>query len=162
MWEGRGEWIDPAWTPVQCADSCATSRFSTSKTTLNQIPETFFTSLMSGRIQSLRDETGAIFIDRDPDLFSLILNYLRWGWGGQLSKQMTHSCDFLLAERKISTWSFVTFVCCVMRLSTTAYHRLSNDWALSRRWTTIRAVVTCCSTACCLRQVSLFRLRIPI
>lgn len=52
-------------------------RFSTSKTTLNQIPDTFFTSLLSGRIQSLRDENGAIFIDRDPDLFSLILNYLR-------------------------------------------------------------------------------------
>lgn len=33
---------------------------------------------MSGRIQSLRDETGAIFIDRDPNLFSLILNYLRY------------------------------------------------------------------------------------
>lgn len=53
------------------------SRFSTSKTTLNQISDTFFTSLLSGRIQSLRDENGAIFIDRDPDLFSLILNYLR-------------------------------------------------------------------------------------
>lgn len=53
-------------------------RFSTSKTTLNQIPDTFFTSLLSGRIQSLRDENGAIFIDRDPELFSLILNYLRW------------------------------------------------------------------------------------
>lgn len=32
---------------------------------------------MSGRISSLRDETGAIFIDRDPALFSIILNYLR-------------------------------------------------------------------------------------
>ncbi|CRL04723.1 CLUMA_CG017783, isoform A [Clunio marinus] len=52
-------------------------KFSTSRTTLNQIPDTFFTALLSGRIQSLRDENGAIFIDRDPDLFSLILNYLR-------------------------------------------------------------------------------------
>lgn len=32
---------------------------------------------MSGRIQSLKDETGAFFIDRDPDLFQIILNYLR-------------------------------------------------------------------------------------
>lgn len=52
-------------------------RFSTSKTTLTQVAETFFTSLLSGRIQSLRDEHGAIFIDRDPELFSIILNYLR-------------------------------------------------------------------------------------
>jgi BTB/POZ domain-containing protein KCTD3 len=42
-----------------------------------QIPDTFFTSLLSGRIQSLKDETGAYFIDRDPDIFALILNYLR-------------------------------------------------------------------------------------
>lgn len=33
--------------------------------------------MLSGRISSLRDETGAIFIDRDPSLFSIILNYLR-------------------------------------------------------------------------------------
>lgn len=41
------------------------------------IPDTFFTALLSGRISSLRDDTGAIFIDRDPHLFSVILNYLR-------------------------------------------------------------------------------------
>ncbi|KAK3742239.1 hypothetical protein QZH41_009025 [Actinostola sp. cb2023] len=32
---------------------------------------------MSGRISSLRDETGAIFIDRDPEAFAPILNFLR-------------------------------------------------------------------------------------
>ncbi|XP_014091647.2 SH3KBP1-binding protein 1 [Bactrocera oleae] len=52
-------------------------RFSTSRQTLTWIPDTFFTALLSGRISSLRDETGAIFIDRDPSLFSIILNYLR-------------------------------------------------------------------------------------
>ncbi|XP_053945190.1 SH3KBP1-binding protein 1 [Anastrepha ludens] len=52
-------------------------RFSTSRQTLTWIPDTFFTALLSGRISSLRDETGAIFIDRDPTLFSIILNYLR-------------------------------------------------------------------------------------
>lgn len=41
------------------------------------IPDTFFTALLSGRISSLRDEKGAIFIDRDPKIFSIILNYLR-------------------------------------------------------------------------------------
>lgn len=41
------------------------------------IPDSFFTALLSGRISSLRDEKGAIFIDRDPKFFSIILNYLR-------------------------------------------------------------------------------------
>ncbi|KAH3845079.1 BTB/POZ domain-containing protein KCTD3-like isoform X2 [Dreissena polymorpha] len=52
-------------------------RFSTSKQTLTWIPESFFTSLLSGRISSLKDDKGAIFIDRDPALFSVILNFLR-------------------------------------------------------------------------------------
>ena len=56
-------------------------RFSTSKRTLlsslPQSEETFFTSLLSGRIASNVDETGAYFIDRDPTLFKQILNYLR-------------------------------------------------------------------------------------
>lgn len=52
-------------------------RFSTSRQTLTWIPDTFFTALLNGRIPSLRDEKGAIFIDRDPKIFSIILNYLR-------------------------------------------------------------------------------------
>ena len=50
---------------------------STTRQTLTSIPDTFFTSLLSGRIPSLRDNTGAIFIDRDPVLFNVILNFLR-------------------------------------------------------------------------------------
>lgn len=53
------------------------NRFSTSRQTLTWIPDTFFTALLSGRISILRDEKGAIFIDRDPQVFSIILNYLR-------------------------------------------------------------------------------------
>lgn len=41
------------------------------------MPDTFFTALLSGRISSLKDDSGAIFIDRDPTLFGIILNYLR-------------------------------------------------------------------------------------
>lgn len=52
-------------------------RFSTSRQTLTQLPDTFFTALLSGRISTLRDDNGDIFIDRDPQLFSIILNYLR-------------------------------------------------------------------------------------
>ena len=52
-------------------------RFSTSRQTLTQVQDTFFTGLLSGRIQTLKDEQGAIFIDRDPELFRLIINFLR-------------------------------------------------------------------------------------
>ncbi|CAH0391876.1 unnamed protein product [Bemisia tabaci] len=53
------------------------TRFSTSRQTLMLVPDSFFTALLSGRISSLKDETGAIFIDRDPKTFAIILNYLR-------------------------------------------------------------------------------------
>ena len=53
------------------------TKFSTSRQTLTQIPDTFFTGLLSGRIMTFRDDSGAIFIDRDPVLFRIILNYLR-------------------------------------------------------------------------------------
>ncbi|XP_072836455.2 SH3KBP1-binding protein 1 isoform X1 [Pogona vitticeps] len=52
-------------------------RFSTSRRTLTWIPDSFFSSLLSGRISTLKDETGAIFIDRDPEVFAPILNFLR-------------------------------------------------------------------------------------
>ncbi|XP_037534272.1 SH3KBP1-binding protein 1 [Nematolebias whitei] len=52
-------------------------RFSTSRQTLTWVPDSFFSSLLSGRISTLKDETGAIFIDRDPALFAPILNFLR-------------------------------------------------------------------------------------
>uniref|UniRef100_A0A8C5DYD2 BTB/POZ domain-containing protein KCTD3 n=1 Tax=Gouania willdenowi TaxID=441366 RepID=A0A8C5DYD2_GOUWI len=52
-------------------------RFSTSRQTLTWVPDSFFSSLLSGRISTLKDETGAIFIDRDSSLFASILNFLR-------------------------------------------------------------------------------------
>ena len=57
--------------------SLSLPRFSTSRQTLTWVQDTFFTAMLSGRISSMRDETGAIFIDRDPKLFGVILNYLR-------------------------------------------------------------------------------------
>uniref|UniRef100_A0AAZ3SXM7 BTB/POZ domain-containing protein KCTD3 n=1 Tax=Oncorhynchus tshawytscha TaxID=74940 RepID=A0AAZ3SXM7_ONCTS len=61
-----------------CSFECSCCfRFSTSKQTLAWVPDSFFSSLLSGRISTLKDETGAIFIDRDPSLFTPILNFLR-------------------------------------------------------------------------------------
>lgn len=53
------------------------TKFSTSRQTLCSIQDSFFSSLLSGRIPSCRDEHGYVFIDRDPKYFSIILNFLR-------------------------------------------------------------------------------------
>ncbi|KAJ1365462.1 hypothetical protein KIN20_025771 [Parelaphostrongylus tenuis] len=52
-------------------------RFATSSHTLTWIPDSFFTSLLSGRIMTVRDDQRCDFIDRDPEIFRIILNYLR-------------------------------------------------------------------------------------
>ena len=52
-------------------------KFSTSKSTLTWIPDSFFSCLLSGRISSIKDGGGAYFIDRDPEAFVPILNFLR-------------------------------------------------------------------------------------
>ncbi|CAF2079937.1 unnamed protein product [Rotaria magnacalcarata] len=52
-------------------------RFSTSRQTLTWISDSFFTAMLNGLISTNRDDQGYIFIDRDPKLFSIILNYLR-------------------------------------------------------------------------------------
>lgn len=44
---------------------------------MSSTQESFFTAMLSGRIPTCRDETGALFIDRDPKLFSIILHFLR-------------------------------------------------------------------------------------
>nr|CAH0101687.1 unnamed protein product [Daphnia galeata] len=48
-------------------------QFSTSGQTLTWIPDTFFTSLLSG---TLVDDRGPIFIERYSTLFTHVLNYL--------------------------------------------------------------------------------------
>ncbi|CAG9132843.1 unnamed protein product [Plutella xylostella] len=73
------------------------TRFSTSWHTLTWVPDTFFTALLSGRIPTVRDESGAIFIDRDPNLFGLILNYLRTrdiDLNNVNIRALRHECDY--------------------------------------------------------------------
>ena len=73
-------------------------KFCTSKQTLISIENTFFTSLLShenDRISSLKDQEGYFFIDRDPDVFKIILNYLR---SGQLLNLDNVNLDTLLHE----------------------------------------------------------------
>ncbi|XP_072929793.1 BTB/POZ domain-containing protein KCTD3 [Epargyreus clarus] len=73
------------------------TRFATSWQTLTWVPDTFFTALLSGRIPTVRDETGAIFIDRDPQLFGLILNFLRTrdiDLNDVNIRALRHECDY--------------------------------------------------------------------
>jgi hypothetical protein len=52
--------------------------FSTTMSTLSVKGDNFFTSLLSGRVGVVK-EAGVIFIDRSPDLFAPILDFLRTG-----------------------------------------------------------------------------------
>ncbi|RXN36232.1 SH3KBP1-binding 1 [Labeo rohita] len=60
---------------VQEEKSCSLAPHSVDVTRDVVIENTYL--LLSGRISTLKDETGAIFIDRDPSLFAPILNFLR-------------------------------------------------------------------------------------
>ncbi|KAH7707985.1 BTB/POZ domain-containing protein KCTD17 [Aphelenchoides avenae] len=53
--------------------------FQTSKQTLSRDPESFLAHLASENIPSQKDHSGAILVDRDPEYFQIILNYLRCG-----------------------------------------------------------------------------------
>ena len=51
--------------------------FSTSRETLSAGGDSFFASLISENFKVERDQHNNIFIDRDPKLFSAVLNFLR-------------------------------------------------------------------------------------
>ncbi|CAF1066191.1 unnamed protein product [Adineta steineri] len=87
--------------PHQSADiinlNVGGQRFSTSRQTLTWISDSFFTAMLNGLISTNRDEQGAIFIDRDPKLFSIILNYLRTkelDINGCDLHMLKHECEF--------------------------------------------------------------------
>ena len=54
-------------------------QFVTSKSTLEKEPESMICRMVFGELPSLKDENGAILIDRSPKYFDAILNYLRMG-----------------------------------------------------------------------------------
>ena len=54
-------------------------QFMTSKSTLEKEPESMICRMVFGELPSLKDENGAILIDRSPKYFDAILNYLRMG-----------------------------------------------------------------------------------
>ncbi|CAE8603391.1 unnamed protein product [Polarella glacialis] len=57
-------------------------KFETSVETLRTFPSSFFSALASGRHTVNWEEDGSVFIDRSPDHFHLVLQYLRNGSRG--------------------------------------------------------------------------------
>jgi len=55
------------------------SHITTTRTTLLSKGQNFFVPLLSGKIPTVKDETGAFFIDRSGEYFTPILNFLRYG-----------------------------------------------------------------------------------
>jgi hypothetical protein len=61
--------------------------YTTTRTTLTKQKGTLLCSLSSGRYNIMRDEQGRYFIDRDGHIFRYILNFLRSGYIGDLSRK---------------------------------------------------------------------------
>jgi hypothetical protein len=64
-------------------------KFSTSRTTLTSVPDTYLASLFSGRFALTTDAEGSYFIDRDGRHFHHILNCLRDFGRFELSSDVT-------------------------------------------------------------------------
>lgn len=55
-------------------------QFTTSQDTLNKEPSSRLAMLVRGVLPAIKDDAGALFLDRDSKYFQLVLNYLRDGW----------------------------------------------------------------------------------
>ena len=55
------------------------ARFETTLGTLREYPESMLAGMFSGRHRLARDSSGAVFVNRNPALFCVILDYLRQG-----------------------------------------------------------------------------------
>lgn len=58
----------------------AGQRFTTTRETILKEPASRLALMARGVLPVSKDESGAIFIDRDAKYFQLVLNYLRDGW----------------------------------------------------------------------------------
>lgn len=66
-------------------------RFETSRQTLTSVPDTYLSSMFSGRFELTPDDDNAYFIDRDGRHFHHVINFLREPFSFKLSKDMTET-----------------------------------------------------------------------
>lgn len=76
--------------------------FYTTDTTLNNIPDSFFTKLLT--FPSLRDNDGNYFIDRNPENFDKILDYCRYGSIDLSDKDVKRKFKFFFPRVRNSNW----------------------------------------------------------
>lgn len=82
--------------------------FETSRHTLTQQKNSFLDQLLSGRHKVTRDKNGRIFLDRDSELFRIILNFLRNPGNVPVPKDLNES-ESLLKEAEFYGINFVPF-----------------------------------------------------
>nr|QDK59938.1 kelch protein [Plasmodium falciparum]WOC95077.1 kelch protein K13 [Plasmodium falciparum] len=82
--------------------------FETSRHTLTQQKDSFIEKLLSGRHHVTRDKQGRIFLDRDSELFRIILNFLRNPLTIPIPKDLSES-EALLKEAEFYGIKFLPF-----------------------------------------------------
>ncbi|VWU50588.1 kelch protein K13 [Hepatocystis sp. ex Piliocolobus tephrosceles] len=82
--------------------------FETSRHTLTQQKDSFIDKLLSGRFHVTRDKQGRIFLDRDSELFRIILNFLRNPLTVPIPKNLSES-EALLKEAEFYNIKFLPF-----------------------------------------------------
>nr|QCL11624.1 kelch protein K13 [Plasmodium falciparum] len=82
--------------------------FETSRHTLTQQKDSFIEKLLSGRHHVTRDKQGRIFLDRDSELFRIILNFLSNPLTIPIPKDLSES-EALLKEAEFYGIKFLPF-----------------------------------------------------
>ena len=72
--------------------------YKTTLSTLKKIPNTYFSAMLSGQYQLVRQPDGSLFIDRDGKHFGSILSFMRSGYLAKPSDRVERKELLLEAE----------------------------------------------------------------
>lgn len=98
-------------------------KFQTTAETLKSVPDSFFSSLASGRIPQKRERDGSIFIDRNPKHFQYVLDYLRCNGEGFTPPMSKTAQDELRTEADY--YGLVSLALSLRRLCVASNHLLT-------------------------------------